>query len=211
MKVSIINGSQKTGESNTELILEKLKGLLNQTHEINVFNCGLKQLTNEMFNKIISSEAIILMFPLFVHSLPSNTLKMLIELEENIKQQKKNDLILYSVVNNGFYEGKQNNIAFEIIKNWCEHAGVKFGGGIGQGAGEMIGRTKHLSKDRDLFKSLSSALQIMAENIELKKPIDIHYLSPNFPKFLWRFMAIRNWNILAKSNGLSKKDILKRI
>jgi len=211
MKISIINGSQKTGASNTELIMEKLKSLINQSHEINIFNCGLKQLTNEMFDKIISGDVIILMFPLFVHSLPSNTLKMLIGLEDIIKRQQKKDLIMYAVVNNGFYEGKQNNIAFEIIKNWCEQTGVKFGGGIGQGAGEMIGHTKDLTKDRDLFKNLTCALKIMTENIEIKQPMEIQYLSPNFPRFLWRFMGVRNWNNLAKNNGLSKKDILKRL
>ncbi|MCL2214945.1 MAG: hypothetical protein FWC06_07025 [Treponema sp.] len=211
MKISMINGSQKTGESNTEIIIERLKSLINQSNEIYIFNCGLKQLTNEMLNKIISTDAIILIFPLFVHSLPSNTLKMLIELESVIKHQQKNDLIIYTIVNNGFYEGKQSNIAFEIIKNWCEHTGVKFGGGIGQGAGEMLGRTKHLPKDKDLFKNLSCTLQIMAENIEIKKPMEIKYLHPNFPRFLWRFMAVRNWNNMAKNNGLNKKDILKKL
>ncbi|MCL2270573.1 MAG: NAD(P)H-dependent oxidoreductase [Treponema sp.] len=207
MKISIINGSQKTGESNTELILERLKSLINRSYEINIFNCGLRQLTTEMFDKIISGDVIILMFPLFMHSLPSNTLKMLIELENIIKHQQKKDLIMYTIVNNGFYEGKQNNIAFEIIINWCEHSGVKFGGGIGQGAGEMIGRTKHLPKDKDLFKNLTCALQTMVENIESKQPMEIQYLSPNFPRFLWRFMGKRYWNNLAKNNGLSKKDI----
>jgi len=211
MKISIINGSQKTGESNTELILERLKSLFYQSYEINIFNCGLKQLTNEIFDKIISGDVIILMFPLFVHSLPSNTLKMLIELENIIKHQQKKDLIMYTIVNNGFYEGKQNNIAFEIVKNWCEQTGIKFGGGIGQGAGEMIGRTKHLTKDKDLFKNLTCALQTMVKNIEIKQPMEIQYLSPKFPRFLWRFMGVRNWNNLAKNNGLNKKDILKRL
>jgi len=207
MKISLINGSQKTGESNTKLILERLQSLINQSHEINIYNCGLKQLTDEMFDKIISDDVIILMFPLFVHSLPSNTLRMLIELENNIKRQQKKDLIIYTIVNNGFYEGKQNNIAFEIIQNWCEQTGVKFGGGIGQGAGEMLGRTKDLPKNRDLFKNLTCALQTMTENIKTKQPMEIQYLSPNFPRFLWRFMGVRNWNNMAKNNGLSKKDI----
>ena len=211
MKISIINGSQKTGESNTGLILEKLMGLLNQGDEISIFNCGLKQLTNEMFEQIISGDVIILMFPLFVHSLPSNTLSMLIALENMIKHRQKKDLIMYTIINNGFYEGKQNIVAFEIIKNWCEHSGVKFGGGIGQGAGEMMGHTKNLPKDKDLFKSLTCALKMMVENIGIKKPMEIQYLSPNFPRFLWRFMAVRNWKKIAKNNGLNKKAMLKRL
>ena len=211
MKICIINGSQKSGESNTELILGRLKCLINQANEINVFNCGLKQLTDEMFNTAACADVIILMFPLFVHSLPSNTLKMLIELENVVKNRQKKDIIMYAIINNGFYEGQQNHIAFEILENWCGRSGVKFGGGIGQGAGEMIGHTKDLTKDRDLFKNLTCALKIMTENIEIKQPMEIQYLSPNFPRFLWRFMGVRNWNNLAKNNGLSKKDILKRL
>jgi len=211
MNISIINGSQKASESNTENILERLKSKINKTHVVNIFNCGLKQLTDEMYNKIISADVIIFMFPLFVHSIPSNTLKAMIELENILKHQRKNDLIIYTIVNNGFYEGKQNNIAFEIIKNWCDKTGVKFGGGIGQGAGEMISRTKHLPKERDLFKNLNRALQTMADNIENKKPMEVQFLTPNFPKFLWRLLAVRNWNNLAKNNGLTKKDIKKQL
>ena len=211
MEINIINGSQKTGESNTECILERLKEIINQAHKINIFNCGLKQLTNEMYNKIISADVIVLMFPLFVHSTPSNTLKVLIELENILENQQKKNLIIYTIVNNGFFEGKQNNIAFEIIKNWCDRTGVKFGGGIGQGAGEMIARTKHLPKDKDLFKNLTCALQTMVKNIEIKQPMEIKYLSPKFPRFLWRYMGVRNWNNMAKNNGLNKKDILKRL
>jgi len=211
MKISIINGSQKHGESNTECIIERFKGFINQSNEINIFNCGLNQLTNDNFEKIMSADAVVLVFPLFVHSLPSNTLKMLIELENIIASRQKKDLIMYTIINNGFFEGKQNIIAFEIIKNWCEKSGVIFGGGIGQGAGEMIIRTKHLGQERDLFKSLNCALQTMVKSIDEKKPMDVQYLEPNFPRFLWRFMAIRNWNNLAKNNGLSKKDVLKRL
>jgi len=154
---------------------------------------------------------IILIFPLFVHSLPSNTLKFLIELEKTIQQEQKKDLIIYTIINNGFYEGKQNNIAFEIIKNWCEHSSVKFGGGIGQGAGEMLGRTKHLPKERDLFKNLNSALQKMTVCMEQKEQMKVEYLNPIFPRFLWKFMAVRHWNSQAKKNKLSKSDIMKKL
>jgi hypothetical protein len=75
----------------------------------------------------------------------------------------------------------------------------------------MIGRTKHLPKDKDLFKNLTCALQTMVKNIEIKQPMDIQYLCPRFPRFLWKFMGVRNWNNLAKNNGLTKKDILKRL
>jgi hypothetical protein len=160
--------------------------------------------------EIITSDIVILVFPLFVHSIPSNTLKMLIELENIIKEEKVKNFIMYAIINNGFYEGSQNNIAFEIINNWCKKTGIKFGGGIGQGAGEMIGRTKHLLPKRNLFKKLTEELNITAKKIESKETFDIKYINSNFPRFLWKFMAVRHWNNSAKKNGLNKKDIKNR-
>jgi len=43
--------------------------------------------------------------------------------------------------------------------------------------------------------------------MELKEPFEIVYLSPYFPKFLWKFMATRYWNNAAQKNGLKKKNL----
>ena len=42
------------------------------------------------------------------------------------------------VINNGFFEGKQNHIAMEQMEIWCESAGAKWGQAIGIGTGEML-------------------------------------------------------------------------
>jgi len=211
MKINLINGSQKTGESNSGIILDNLNELIKNKHEVKMHISGTKLFSEEVFEEIISGEAIVLAFSLFGDSIPSHTLKMLIELENTIKQEKVDNLIMYTVVNNGFYEGKQNHIAIEMIKNWCERSGVKFGGGIGQGAGEMVGHTKQYPINKGPFNNLGRALQKMAENIEQKKSMEIMYLSPYFPRFLWKFMATRYWHSVAKKNGISKKDIRKKL
>jgi len=207
VKINMINGSQKRGESNSGIILERLNDFIKEKHDVKIYASGLKQFTNEMFEEIISGNVIVLAFPLFVYSIPSNTLRMLIELENRIKQKQDKKLIVYTIINCGFYEGTQNSTAFEIIKNWCERSRVILGGGIGQGAGEMLGRTKHIPLNKGPFNNLARALQAMTEKIELKEPFETIYLSPLFPRFLWKFMAVRNWHILAQKNGLKKKDI----
>jgi len=211
MKISMINGSQKTGESNSAIILNWLNDLVKDKHEVAVYTSGVKHFSDETFKKIISADVIVLAFPLFVFTLPSQTFKMLIELERIIKQEKKNDLVMYTIINNGFYEGKQNDVAFEVIKHWCEHSGVKFCGGIGQGAGEMIGYTKQLPISKSPFNNLGRALQVMAEKMESKQAFEVMYLSPYFPKFLWKIMAVRHWDDKAKKNGLKKKDIMRKL
>ena len=46
---------------------------------------------------------------------------------------------IYAVVNCGFYEGRQTKTCHSMIQNWCRSCGFSYEGGIGQGAGEMIG------------------------------------------------------------------------
>ena len=71
---------------------------------------------DKTFKNIACADVIILACPLFVYSIPSHTLKMLMELENVIKKEKADSLIMYTVVNCGFYEGKQSNAAFKIIR-----------------------------------------------------------------------------------------------
>jgi len=211
MKISIINGSQKIGKSNTGIILDKLNDILRENHEVRNYNSGINSFTPETLKEIISGDAIVLGFPLFADSIPSQTLKMLIELEKIAKREEVSNLFMYTIVNNGFYEGKQNHVALEIMKNWCNRSGIKFGGGIGQGAGEMIGETQDIPIDTGLFNNLGRALRTMTEKMELKEPFEIMYLSPYFPRFLWKFMAIRMWHTRAAKNGIKKRDIKRKL
>jgi multimeric flavodoxin WrbA len=212
MKISIINGSQKQKESNTGIIVKELNNFVNKDHEINNYALGTKQFSFEIYKEISLSDVIIFAFPLYIDSIPSNMLKMLIELEERIKERNVKDIMVYAIINNGFYEGKQTQIAFEMVKNWCGRAGIQFGGGIGQGAGEMIGATKNTPLNRGPFNNLSRALALLAGKVELSEAFETKYLSPYFPRFLWRFMAKHTfWHVLAYKNKLKKKDIIKKL
>lgn len=211
MTINIINGSQKIGESNTGRILDNLCDIIKDKHEIKNFNIGKGQFSSEMLKNIITGDIIVLAFPLFADSLPSKTLNILIELENIIKKENVKNLIIYTIVNNGFYEGRQNHIAIEIVKNWCVHSGVKFGGGIGQGAGEMIGQTKEIPFQKGPFNNLWRALLAMVEKMEKKETFEIIYLSPYFPRFMWKVMANRYWHNMAKKNGVKKKDIKRKL
>ena len=212
MKISIINGSQKTGESNTGILLNELNSLFEKGNAINHYLLGTKQFAPETYNEIASSDVIIIGFPLYTDSIPSNTLKMLIELENYLNKKPQRETVVYTIINNGFYEGKQTHIAFEIMENWCRRSGVIFGGGIGQGAGEMIGATKNIPLCKGPFRNLGRELKSLVKKIELKEFFGITYLSPYFPKFLWRFMAVHTfWHPLAHKNKLTKKDIVNKI
>ena len=212
MKLIIINGSQKSGESNTGIILDELNSLVKKEHEVINYVLGLKGITSEIYKEITTSDVIVLAFPLYIDSIPSNVLKILIGLEDFIKKGSVKDIFMYAIINNGFYEGKQTHIAFEIIRNWCKHTGIRFGGGIGQGAGEMIGATKNMPLSKGPFNNLGRELKFLMEKIEIKETFGTKYLSPYFPRFLWRFMAKHTfWHPMAYKNKLKKKDIIEKI
>ena len=211
MKIALINGSQKTGESNSGIILDRINSLISGKHEVEIYNSGISLFTDEVFKKIVTGDVIILAFPLFVSAVPSHTLKMLIELEKIVKQENASNLIMYTIINCGFYEGRQNSVAFKIIANWCERSGVKFGGGIGQGGGEMLGKIKRRPLNKGPFNNLDRALQGMLEKIELKQPFETIYLNPKISLFFFNLFGTRYWNNMARKNGLKKKDIKRRL
>jgi multimeric flavodoxin WrbA len=211
MKVVLINGSQKVGKSNSGAILDKLDNLLKAKHEVEIHGSGINLFSDETFKRIISGDVIILIFPLFVYSIPSHTLKMLIELENTIKREQASNLIMYAIVNCGFFEGIQNNVAFEIIENWCKRSGVKFGGGIGLGGGEMFGQTKDIPYNKKMYRSFEQALLEMEKKMEFKGVFETKYLSPHFPQFLFRLIGTTSLNSKARKNGLTKKDMRRRM
>ena len=207
MKINMINGSQKPGESNSGIILDSINELIKEEHEVRCFKFAINNFTDEMLKEAVSADVIVLAFPLFVDAIPSHTLKMLVELENTIKHERTDNLIIYTIINCGFFEGKQNLIAFEMIRHWCDHYGIQFGGGIGLGGGEMFGEVKNIPMNKGPFNNLARALQVMKESMELRKPFEIMYLNPCFPRFLFKFMANRGWHSLAYKNGLKKKDL----
>ena len=137
--------------------------LIKDEHNAVNYKLGTKQFWPEIFKDIKSCDVIVLAFPLYNDSVPSNMLKMLIELEGHLRKANKKDIIVYTIINNGFYEGKQTYIAFEIIQNWCEQTGQIFGGGIGQGAGEMIGATKNMPINYGPFNNLARSLKLLVK------------------------------------------------
>jgi hypothetical protein len=211
MKISLINGSQKNREANSGIILDKLNGLIKEKHEVKIYKSGITLFSDETFKAIISADVIIFAFPLFYDSIPSHTLKMLVEMENVIKREQAKHLIIYAIINNGFYEGNQNSIAFEILQHWCEHCGIKFGGGIGQGSGEMFGKKKDVPIPKSPFKKFYKALQLMVEKMESKESFGIIYLNPGIPRFIHNIVINKIFDSLGARNNLTRKDILKKL
>lgn len=207
MKISIINGSPKAIKSNSEILGNYLSSLLKE-NEIKKYYSIYFKLNDENKNEIYNSDVLIFLFPLHVDGIPSNLLKLLVKFEEEkvIKSETK----IYCIVNNGFYESKQNRLAILQIKNWCEKVNAKWGQGIGVGAGELLPHLKKYPLGQGPLKNLGKVLDKFSANILTLKSDEDIYINPNWLKSLYFFQATISWILKGRKNNLRVRELFRK-
>ncbi|ERK53473.1 hypothetical protein [Leptotrichia wadei] len=207
MKISIINGSPKAIKSNSEILGNYLSFLLKE-NEIKKYYSIYFRLNDENKNEIYNSDVLIFFFPLHVDGIPSNLLKLLVKFEEEkiIKSETK----IYCIVNNGFYESKQNRLAILQIKNWCEKVNARWGQGIGVGAGELLPHLKKYPLGRGPLKNLGKVLDKFSANILTLKSDEDIYINPNWLKSLYFFQATISWILKGRKNNLRVRELFRK-
>jgi hypothetical protein len=212
MNIAMINGSPKPAKSNSGIMLKMLGPLISTGNELTYYHPNKQPLTPAGYSELCRIDVLVFAFPLYVDGIPSHLFRLLAALEEYLKSEREQEIYVYAMINNGFYEGTQNHIALDILKNWCIRAGVHFGQGLGQGAGEMMGSLEKIPPGKGPLKNLGKAMQRMAANIQSRSADESLLFSPNFPRFAWKFSATHSfWNATAKKNGLKRKDILRKL
>lgn len=84
-------------------------------------------------------DAVVFAMPIYVDGVPGSVLRFFEYVQNFCAKDPLPPVKIYAIVNCGFYEGKQTKTCHRMIANWCERCGFQYMGGIGQGAGEMIG------------------------------------------------------------------------
>ena len=210
MKIMMIDGSPKVSKSNSEYFLNILSDFI-ESKDIVKYKLSKKVDYEDIIKEINTIDTLVFAFPLYVDSLPSHVLEFLIMLEENFKDNLKG-VTVYVIANCGFYEGKQNKIALNIMKCWCKKMNIKWAQGIGIGAGEMMGGLRNVPMGKGPNTNLGLALDNLAKNINENKSGDDIFTTPSmFPRFAFRLAANRFWISKANRNGLKKRDLNKCI
>ena len=207
MKISVINGSPKAIKSNSEILGNYLSSLLKDNGIRKYYSISVR-LDDKIKNEIYNSDVLIFLFPLYVDGIPSNLLKLLVEFEKKkvIKYRTK----IYCIVNNGFYEGKQNQLAILQIKNWCEKVKARWGQGIGVGAGELLPHLKKYPLGQGPLKNLGKVLDKFSANILTLKSDEDIYINPNWLKSLYFFQATISWILKGRKNNLRVRELFRK-
>jgi multimeric flavodoxin WrbA len=210
MKIALINGSPKAKNSTSGYILQTLKPLLPNEHEIIECYFRIPHISNHDLEQIAECDILVFAFPLYVDGLPSHLINCLYQMEAFFNTMPTKKMVVYSLVNCGFYEGHQNAIAMEIMKNWCEKAKLNWGQGIGIGGGGMLPALAGVPDGQGPKKNLSRALKSIACSISAGATADDLYISPNFPRFVYKLGAEMGWRQQGKANGLKTKDLFMK-
>lgn len=208
MKIALINGSPKTKSSASGCILQELKPLLGLGgNTINEYNFNKPHLSIDQIEQVAKFDTLVFAFPLYVDGIPSHLLNCLIQLEELFKDQNEKNITVYSIVNCGFYEGHQCKNAIEIMENWCERAGLKWGQGVGIGAGGMIQSVKNVPLGYGPKKNLGTVFNQLVNNILNRTSGENIFITANFPRIMYKIAAEMGWRKAIKANGLRRKDL----
>lgn len=208
MNICILNGSPKASKSTSELLIEYLMSFTGENETV-TYNVCKSNLSEEQFSRIQSSDALVFVFPLYIDGINSQLLRFLIELEKRGFNNKS--IGVYCIINNGFYEGRQNLIAADIMKNWCKAVGLTYGQTLGVGAGEMLPFLKSIPLGHGPNRNLGIAIKKLSRNILSVNQGEDLFFSPNWPRFLWKIASSYNfWYPRAKGNGLKRKRLKDR-
>ena len=93
------------------------------------------------------------------------------------------------------------------MRNWCRAVGLTYGQTLGIGAGEMLAFIKDVPLGHGPNKNIGTALQKLSQNILSRSQGEDLFISPNWPRFLWKIQAsLFFWYPRAKKNGLKRRD-----
>ena len=195
---TLINGSPKLFSSNSEYFLNIISNDLD-----NFFKLDLKKDKYDVaINNIKKSDVLVLAFPLYIDSPPSNVLEFLDYLyDEKINVENKS---LYIIINCGFREGEQNITGLNIIKRWCEKKKILYKGSILIGAGEIVGKKQYKYICHKALKQLYNFRTFIKEK---EKCGDLITTMDFFNNKIYCFLANYNWSKKGKMNGLNKVKI----
>lgn len=209
MKIALVNGSPKGKNSVSAFLLKELSEKLADCvcTEISLHARGT--VTDATMAELLEADALVLVFPLYVDGVPSHLLAELCEMQRLLAGRKP--LSVYAMVNCGFFEGQQTKIALRIVENWCARCGFGWCGGIGVGGGGMLLSLQNVPAGHGPRKPVSEAISCLFEAIRENQPMNNQFVSPAFPRLLYKLAAQSGWREGIRKNGLRPKDLSRRL
>jgi multimeric flavodoxin WrbA len=216
--VLLLIGSPRGEGSNSYAIGKFLLGKLEEKGFVpeELFAARLVN-TREGIEKLLKSvdnaDIIVLATPMYVDSFPSPTIKAmeLIHQHRKAAPQTKSQMFV-AIINSGFPEKEQIDIALKIIRNFAQASNFKWGGGIRVAWGMAL-NSEPLNEKKGMTRKLTRGLSLASINLsegqpmseEAEKLASTLFLPLFVAKSMTRLFGNRDWNKQAKENNANTK------
>jgi len=204
--IIMLNASPKGQESSTFLYLKTLAALfLPDLHAINILQTRGSQ-WEEVYLAMGTADYLVLGAPLYMDGLSGRLLEFLASYEDFVSGNPiYNKCPVYAVLNCGFLEAEQNDVAINILRYYFSRLGYDFRFSVAIGSGEAVVPASFGHK-------VAPALEYIKKDIckELKNDKNVYVQMPLSKKF-FIYVAGRYWKRKGKSFGQSKKDMMAAV
>ena len=147
-----------------------------------------------------------IVFPLYVDAVPGPLVQTLKRISHNPLPSQGQQNKMFAIVNSGFPEPHQSQVAVQIIKQFTKECNATFLGGLKIGGGGIVGGSP-IDQIKNRSKRLVLALDATIESIDKDQKLSdkaLQLLSkPVFPKRIYTFFGNLGWKRRAKKYGVS--------
>ena len=204
MKVAAINGSPKANGSVSELIIKQTEQILGEKIQVHqALQLVQGGTVPETVAAVLDTDVLLIVFPLYVDSLPAPLIELLTQLEEAAHGNLAKPHV-YAIVNCGLHEPEHTVLALDMIRHFAERAGFPWGCGLGIGGGGMLA-SMGSNWSKGPASSVHAALVGIASAICEKRSRQDVFAAPKFPRFLYIAAANMGWHMQARQNGVLRK------
>lgn len=191
--ILILNGSPRAPRSNSKryaaLFMNRCK-----------VQCEYQNITKsnhaELCEKMNEVSDVLLVFPLYVDGLPVTLLDFLKTLETCPPERKP---VISVLINCGFFEHHQNDVAVRMVELFCRQNGYRFGSVLKIASGEAILDTPFCGLVKRKLEQLAAAIvQGKARVLHVSMPL-------TRGMFVWA--STRYWVSYGKKNGVSREQM----
>lgn len=192
-KVLILNASPRAPRSNSK----EYAKLFSKFYHGKTEYLDIKRTNHAaLIEKLSDFSDLLFVFPLYADSIPVTLLNFLKDLEQVTPARKPTISVL---INCGFIEPQQNDIAVEMMRLFCRKNGYPFGSVLKIGSGEAI-----LSTPFQVF--LNAKVKKLARSIFLHR-YQVFQVTMPIPKRMFLKASSIYWEEYGKQNGCSKEEM----
>lgn len=191
--ILILNGSPRAPRSNSKryaaLFMNRCK-----------VQCEYQNITKsnhaELCEKMNEVSDVLLVFPLYADGLPVTLLDFLKTLETCPPERKP---VISVLINCGFFEYHQNDIAVRMVELFCRQNGYRFGSVLKIASGEAILDTPFCGLVKRKLEQLAAAIvQGKARVLHVSMPLT---------RGMFVRASTRYWVSYGKKNGVSREQM----